>query len=114
MARETLVHERVIRSIEIEHALVFVHEIVEERLGFLPHVGGEVVVEVWIEIRIGMVLVDVLQPQPLRGESRAERFGAPVGEHAAGFALEPSGCRQLTTARRRKQRIVRRLAPQEE
>ena len=38
-----------------------------------------------------MDLVEVLQPQPLRGEARRQRLRALVGEHAAHLLLEPAG-----------------------
>ena len=76
---------------------------------------GEVVVEVRVEVRIRLDLVDVLQPQPLRGEPRPERLGARIGEHAPGLPLEHDRRRTACPAPAIvDQFLVRRRAPEEE
>ena len=40
-------------------------------------------------------LVQILQPQPLRGESRSERLGARIGEHAPHLPVAAFVDRQL-------------------
>src|SRR2546422_976688 len=86
--REALVHERVVGAIEIEQAAVFADEAVEELFRLATHIGREVVVEIRIVIRIRVDLVDVLQPQPLRGEPRTERIGSRVRKHPARLLVE--------------------------
>ena len=113
MTRQALVDERVVGSIEIEDAAILAHEAVEEQFRLAAHRGGEVVVEIRIEVRIGMNLLDVLQSQPLRGESRSERIGPRIGQHAPSLLLK---CRagQLPLSGQREQLLIGRRAPQEE
>ena len=61
-----------------------------------------------------MDLVDVLQPQPLRGERVPSASDARIGQHPARLLLERARRRQLALARQRQQLLIGRRAPQEE
>ena len=62
-----------------------------------------------------MDLVDVLQPQPLRGEPRAERLGARIGAACAGPASSSTrGVAELAAGWPASAVPVRRRAPEEE
>ena len=80
----------------------------------MAHGVGEVVVEIRVVVRIGMDLVDVLEPQPLRGEPGAERLGPRVRQHPARLLLERPGRRQLALAGERQQLRIGWRAPEEE
>ena len=69
MLREPLVDERVIGAIQIEQASVFLDQAGKEQFGLGAHRLGEILVVVREEVRIRMHFVDVLQAQPLCGES---------------------------------------------
>ena len=114
MLREAFVHEGVIRAIEIEQAPVLANEIVEEQLGFAAHVSREIVVEVRIVVRVGMDLVHVLEPEPLRRESRAQGVGSRVGEQATRLLLQHARRRKLPLAGNRRELLIRKGSPQEE
>ena len=60
-----------------------------------------------------MDLLDVLQPQPLCREPRAERVGARIGEHAPRLLLERAGRGELVLRRQRLQLRIGRRAPDE-
>ena len=77
--------------------------------------SASVLVELRIEQRVGDDLVEVLQPQPLRGEARGERLGARIGEHAPHLLLE-HGRRAQACPRPASldQLLVRARAPEEE
>ena len=63
---------------------------------------------------IGTHLPDVLQPQPLAGESRRQRLGTLVGQHPAHLLLERHGVAQLPLRGGPRQLLVGHRAPQEE
>ena len=70
MRREALVQEGVVRREEFEQTAVLAHEVVEEELRFTDQVLAELAGEVRIEKGLGLVVLRVLKPQPLRGEAR--------------------------------------------
>ena len=89
------------------------HEAVEEQLRLAAHRLGEVLVEVRIEVRIRVDLLDVLQAQPLRGEALASA-GARIGEHAARLLSRPAGVDSSRRPRGGDELLVGRHAPEEE
>ena len=108
MARHALVDERVVRRQQIDDAAVVANEAVEEQLGFALERERQRLIGVGKPDRIRNDLLEVLQPQPLRGESRGQRIGARVLQHplhllakaarerpaspcAAGFSSSSSG-----------------------
>ena len=100
MPRQPLVHERVVRAkrssrLRSSRTRLLKNSSVSRRIA-----AARLSSKFGIEVRIGMDLVEVLQPQPLRGEARAERLGARVGEHAARLLLERAGRRELVLRRR--------------
>ena len=96
MPGQPLVHESVIPVVELQDAPVLADQIVEEHLRFRHHRIGEVLVEVGKEVRIGVVQVQVGEPEPLMREARAQRFGALIREHAPRLPLQLSAHAQLT------------------
>ena len=106
MTREPLVHERVVGVQQIEHVLVFADDVVEEELRLADHRVRERRVELRIEPRVGMDLVEILQPQPLRREPCRERRRARIGEQAARLLLEPGRRAQRALRCRRDQLVV--------
>ena len=67
--RHALVHEGVVGAQQVEDAAVVAHQAVEEQLGLAHEVGGERVIPVREQQRVGPDLVDVLQAQPLATQS---------------------------------------------
>ena len=79
------------------------------------HRVGELLVVVREQERVRMDLVEVLQPQPLRGEARGERLGARIGEHALALrARASSASESLFCCGELEQLVVRDAAPEEE
>src|SRR5262245_26635360 len=113
MARQTFVQERVVGAVKFQQTAILANEIVEERLGFLFHQIGQILVEVWKVNRIRTILVDVLQAEPLRSEPSAERFGSGIGKHAASLFFEFAWFGQPSLRGNRLQFLVGRSAPQE-
>ncbi len=114
MARQPVVHEGVVRREQIEDTAVVADDVVEEELRLAPHVVGDLLVVVREVERIGPDPVEVLEPEPLRGEAGAQRLGARVGEHAPHLVLERFLIRKLVLRGKRQQWLVRNAPPQEE
>ena len=72
---KTFVDEGVVGLEEIEHAPTFPHEAVEEHLRLQLHVIGELLVEVGEHEPVRMNLLEVLESEPLAGESGSQRLG---------------------------------------
>ena len=74
----------------------------------------QLVVEAGEQQRVGVDLLDVLQPQPLRGKARRHRFGARIGEHPPDLLLEGRRRVQRVGGRQLDQLGVRHRVPDEE
>ncbi len=110
---DPLVHERVVRREQVQHVAVFAHDAVEQQFGF-PLVGlRELVVERREQQGVGMNLLDVLQPQPLRREPGRHRLAARVGEHPADLFFENRRSVQRAAGCQLLQLGVRDRAPDE-
>jgi hypothetical protein len=114
VAREPLVHERVVRGVELHQAAILAHQVVEEHDRLGTHHVREVVVEVRIEVRIRLHLVDVLQTQPHRRKALAERLGLRILQHAAHLAIEHGRVVEPSLGGDGQQFLVGHRAPQEE
>src|SRR5204862_8099334 len=77
---DSLVDKRVVGGKQIEHVPIVADDAVEEQLGFTLVRLSELVVERGKQQGVGMNLFDVLQPQPLRGETRRQRLGLGIGQ----------------------------------
>ena len=63
---------------------------------------------------IGVHLVDVLQPEPLRGEAGGQRLASTVGQQSPGLGGKHRRSRERTATRQRDQRLVGRHSPNKE
>ena len=97
---DALVDERVVGREQVEDVAILADDAVEEQLGFTLVGFGELVVERRKQQRVGVNLLDVLQPQPLRREPRRHRLGARIGEHPADLLLEHRRRVERAVARR--------------
>ena len=80
VARQALVHERVVGVDEIEDAAIVADDGVEEQL----RLARERVAEVAVELPgAGRDVVELPQLQPLAGQVLDQRRGARIGQHAA-------------------------------
>ena len=111
---EILVHERPVGRVQIEEAAILAHQLVEQHLRFVHHVGGQLFPEIRVLQGIRMHLFDVRQAQPLGGEARRQGNAALVGKHALGLRDEHRGVGQQATTAQRHQLRVGRRSPQEE
>ena len=75
---------------------------------------AQVVVEVGELERVGLLVPQVAQVQPLAGEVLDERVRLRIGQHAPHLLLEHRRLLQLAPRRRVEQLVVRNAAPQEE
>ena len=114
MVCQTFVHERVVGVEDIEDASVFAHQVHEERLGFLPHRGSELFVEVRILPHVGEEVVQVLQPQPLSRKPGGQGRGARVGQHPHHLLIEYPPIGELSVQGELGQLIIGRRRPEEE
>ena len=111
---EALVQERVVRREEFEQASVLTHQVLEQQLRLADHVLAQLSREVRIQVRFRLVVLRVLQPQPLRGESRRERLRAWVREHARNLRFQDGGLREAALGGEVEQFVVRDRGPEEE
>ena len=81
VARQPLVHEGVVRTQQIEHAVVLEDDALEQQLGLALQRLPQVVVEIGEHILVGTQALQVAQVQPLAGEVAAERSRALIGQH---------------------------------
>ena len=58
-----------------------------------------------------MIVLSVLEPQPLRCETGGERFGTRVVEHPCDLLLEHCRMRKATLGSEPEQRVVRIRRP---
>ena len=75
------------------------------------HALRKLEIEVGEQERVGVHLLEILQPQPLRREARRERVGARIGEHALHLRLKHHRGVQRLRARGGQQAIVGDRAP---
>jgi hypothetical protein len=87
--------------------------VAEEELRFAQHRRLELLVEVRIRAEVGIDLVEILQAQPLRGETRREDVGAAIGQQAASLPLDTLRRSQLSRIRRASQLGVGQRRPEE-
>ncbi len=111
--REPLVHERIVRGQQLEHAAIFFQNAAGKELGLAPEALAQIFVEIELALGIGQHRREVAQEQPLPHEIPDERVGARIGEHAAHVPLEDSRVPQFARRRRIDQRVVRDAAPEE-
>ena len=111
--RQTAVDERVVGRQQLQHAAIGVDDVIEEQLGFALHRVGQRRVVTGIRQRVGMDLVEILQPQPLRGEARRQRLRSRIGKHPANLLVEDRGRPERAETRDVQQLRVRRGGPQE-
>ncbi len=114
VAREALVHERVVGAVQIERACIATHQVIKERDGFSAHRIRDTIIKIRKKVRVRVHLADVLQAQPLGGKPFAERLGARVSQHLPRDLIQTRRRGQQTLAGRGQQCLVRRRAPQEE
>ena len=111
--RQPLVHERVVRGEQLPHRPVLADDVAEEQLGLAEHRRLELVVEIRVAAHVGIDLVEVLQPQPLRGETRRQHVGAAIGQHPPRLPFERRGVSQPARLRHAHQLLVRTRRPEE-
>ena len=112
--REPLVDEAVVRGHQIEDIAVLVDDAAEEQLDLADHRATQVVVEVGELERIGLLVAQVAEVQPLAGEILDERMRLRVREHAPHLPIQHRRLLQLAFRRRVEQVVVRDAAPEEE
>ena len=95
-------------------AAIVAHEAGEEELGLLLQRLGQRAVVVGIEDRIGRDLVEVLQPQPLRGKARRQGLGARASASRRVTWRSSAARRQLALRGDVEQLRIRAGAPHEE
>ena len=111
---QPLVRAGVVGVEQVEHAGVAPDDAVEEQLGLANQIALDRAVVGRILHRVGPHLGDVLQPQPLCGESRRQRERSRIGKHAAHLRLENGAVVQLPALGEFQQGAVGRLRPEEE
>ena len=114
VAGEPFVHERVIGGEQIPHGPVFADDVAEEEVGFAEHRRLELLVEVRVEPHVGIDLVQVLQPQPLRGKARGEDVRAAIAEHPPDLLFEDGGRGQAARFRQLHEFFIGPRSPEEE
>ena len=114
MPGESGIHEGVIGRVQLEHAAILAHQIIEEQFRFAPHRRAKLLVEIGILPNVGLHLVEVLQSQPLRGKSGGEGRHARVSHHALHLALQYRGLRQSAARRNRQQLPIGGRRPEKE
>ena len=88
MPREPLVHVRVVRGHQFNHAAILAQLRVDERPCLLAEGVAQVLVEFRIRIDIRHHAGELAERQPLHGEVVDERLRAGIGEHAAHLLFE--------------------------
>ncbi len=83
------------------------------QLGFAPHGFHQVPVEIRIQKRVRLGILQVLQMQPLPREVRGQRLRFGVRQHAAHLLLQRGLLLEFSFARQRDQLIVGSAAPKE-
>ncbi len=111
---EPLVDVGVVGGEEVGDRAVVAQDLPEEHFGLAPHRRLQLLVEVGIEAHVGVDLVEILQPQPLPGETRAEHVRPGIGEHARDLLLELRRTRQAARFGHAHQLGIRARGPQEE
>ena len=114
VTREALVQEGVVRREQFEQAPVLSNQVIEEELRLPDQVLAKLAREVRIEVGLGLVVLRVLEPQPLRGEARRERLRAGVRQHPAHLRLEDRRIREPSLRGQCQQFVIRARRPEEE
>ena len=95
---QPLVDEGVVGVQQIDDAAVFVHDAVDEHLGFLAHGLAQVVVEIGKQRDGRSLALQAAQVQPLAGEVSDQFLRARIGEHALHLLFEHGRVVQLVLA----------------
>ena len=114
MLRQPLVEERVVGIQQFHHAAILAHDVLEEQLGLALEALAQALVELGEDVRIGLLLREIAQVEPLPGEIRDQRFGARIVQHAPHLLVQHGGVLQLALLRQVQQLVVGNAAPQEE
>ena len=114
VARQALVHIRVVRREQVEHAAVFLQDAPHEQLGLPLEGPPQVLVELGKEILVRHRECEVPRAEPLRGEIVDQRVRAGIGQHPADLAVEYGRVAQPARRCRVQQLLVGNAAPQEE
>src|SRR5262249_30154186 len=114
VAGEYSIQIRVIRTDQIENAAVVVDHTADEQARLLLESGFQCIVEVRIDLRVGLNVFDTAQSQPLRGKVVRQSPRARIGQQAADFAVEDSCVSQHSAGGDIEQLVIRNAAPQEE
>jgi len=114
MPREALVDEREVGGDQIEDAAILPDNAVEEELSLADECVGERRVPVREKEAVGPHFLHVLQPQPLRRETRRERERPRIRHHARDLFIEDRRVAERAISRGFEQLLIRQRAPQEE
>ena len=112
--RQSFVHVRVIGAEQVQDAPVLVDGAGDEQRRLPPERLHQVLVELGIDRRFGLHVVQVAQMQPLRREVAHQGLAARIGQHAPHLAAEHRGVRQRSTLGNVEQLLVGDAAPQKE
>src|SRR5262245_29983016 len=112
-ASESFVHERVVGVEQSHDALVFEHDALKEHFGLTLHRFAKVVIEVRVDIGVGLQSAQIAQEKPLTREVASQRSRSLVPEHAANLLLENGGLAQAAGCCEVEQLVVRDAAPEE-
>src|SRR5262249_31283028 len=114
MRGEPFVDEGVISRDQVEHAVIFANDRIEEHLDLSAERLPQALIKVREDHGIGLEFVRLSHLQPLKGKVRDERLRARVREHASHLLFERDRIAQLATDRDVEEFVVRNLAPEKE
>ena len=113
VAREPLVHVRVVGREQVEDAAVLANQALDEELGLLPERLAQVLVELRKQQRVRHDALQIAQVEQLAREVANERLRAGIGQHPARLPAEHVRFVQPALLGEGEELLVRPARPQE-
>ena len=113
MPRQSIVHERVVGTEQIEKAAILTQHAFEEEVCLSGKRGPQVFIKIWKRRGVGQHGIDVAQIQPLADEVGYQRLRAGISEHARDLPFQRDAVPQSATFGQIEELVIGIAAPEE-